>query len=828
MTVASNYAPVEHIGNGVTLVFAAPWRFLDPAHLVVETIDAGGDVTVLSKGVDYAVSGGETDDGGAVTMTTAPTSGVRVRIRRYTPRAQEADYITTGPFKATSHEEALDRLMLIAQEETYERIAGQERAFLVPDGELGAEVGDVAERASKFFAFDAEGNPFMSTGTGADAGLRSDLAAATGGLLVGFQHAGSAAVVRSARAKMRDTLSVADYGAIGDDSDETTEIQAAIDAAYDEGLPAVLFPYTDAGYRVSKNLIVRPGVSLIGDARKPTIRNVTGAGFGLGGVFLPGNFHPDFTEELTVYDCGAIAVGKTVTLVTPGDAGNFAVGDQVVTYSDEQGTSAGFVVPLYMHLNVIEAIAGAVITLRYPIDIAYAGGLARLAEVTTTGRGNEIPLFFAENSTIENFRVECESFWIDDSAAKNFRALRCEVEARSAVYGNSYQDSYFDDCSFRFWRGMGEMSHNSLRSGSRNCRFFQQDTTLLGNALAVDTDKFSQGFPFQEYARGITHTGFRAVTSATAAASCIFSAFRSAQDCYIEGDLHITTAGTVDEIVNHAPQSGGENSFERTGNGARLTVTGAQISRTFRTDAFTGANVYEGFKLRGRYMNPVSSGEAFRIDTYDGVDIQGAHFEYGKGFLTGAQSGHLIVDNYIADGFPDLNSATNEDALKDNVIRRNRSSRTLTREDARADSFNLSDTAIGVVEDKYAGNIGTIHKQRDHYDFEVILRANGSAGAKAVRIYVRNVTDGTDVALFTHSIAAGSPGVHRIRGSVFIDTTFVFGFSVRGATTGDYQGTATYNSAKEYELRIEGDCSVGADSTINWLKIKVDQENPYV
>lgn len=46
-------------------------------------------------------------------------------------------------------------------------------------------------RAGKFFAFDADEAPVTSSGTGADAGLRTDLAATTGGQLVGRKYAGS-------------------------------------------------------------------------------------------------------------------------------------------------------------------------------------------------------------------------------------------------------------------------------------------------------------------------------------------------------------------------------------------------------------------------------------------------------------------------------------------------------------------------------------------------------------------------------------------------------------------------------------------------------------
>ena len=57
------------------------------------------------------------------------------------------------------------------------------------------------------------------------------LAASGGSALVGFIQAGTGAVARTAQAKMREQISVKDFGAVGDEAtDDTTAIQAAITA----------------------------------------------------------------------------------------------------------------------------------------------------------------------------------------------------------------------------------------------------------------------------------------------------------------------------------------------------------------------------------------------------------------------------------------------------------------------------------------------------------------------------------------------------------------------------------------------------------------------
>ncbi|OYX62522.1 MAG: hypothetical protein B7Y88_14250 [Sphingomonadales bacterium 32-64-17] len=182
MTVAEKSRYRDYAENGVTTSWALPWRFDDAADIRAQRTAADGTATQLELNIDYTVTGGETDDGGTLTTAAAAATGTQLNVWSETSRGQTADYDTNDRFPAETHERRLDVLAMVAQEQDREI----DRGVKVPRGEASFEFPAAATRVGKFQAFDAAGNPIMSSGTGADAGLRDDLAAPTGSRLAGF------------------------------------------------------------------------------------------------------------------------------------------------------------------------------------------------------------------------------------------------------------------------------------------------------------------------------------------------------------------------------------------------------------------------------------------------------------------------------------------------------------------------------------------------------------------------------------------------------------------------------------------------------------------
>lgn len=303
MTVETSTARSgPYAGAGLTGPFPVVFRFLDNSHLSVIQTSAAGVETELVLGVDFTATGAGAATG-SVTTTIAVPFGDTLTVLRDVPLTQLTDYVQSDSFPAQSHEDALDKLTMIAQQQGALLIG----VLRVPESSTSLPLlPPISSRALHLLGFDASGNPIaVAPVDGSAASLATDLtsasslskgagqigysslsyvggtvgaalntvfaaiatfvslptlAASTGANLVGWIQSGIGAVLRTTRDKMRERVTLEDFGAVGDG---VTNDAPAIQLALNLGKP-VYSGNPNAVYRCATKLVPKVGSYLHG------------------------------------------------------------------------------------------------------------------------------------------------------------------------------------------------------------------------------------------------------------------------------------------------------------------------------------------------------------------------------------------------------------------------------------------------------------------------------------------------------------------------------------------------------------------------------------
>ncbi|KKM15568.1 hypothetical protein LCGC14_1694760, partial [marine sediment metagenome] len=269
MTISNQTNRTSGVGAGAVLAIPYVFPTLASGDLVVtKRLTSTGAKTVL---VEDAGSDGYTATygagGGIVTTSDSIASTSTVHVVRNTPRTQNLDLEQGGAFNADNVEAALDKLTKIVIQNK-DIIDNKALTFPSTDAAgLTNELPNSVDRASKGLSFDSAGNATASS------------AVPTGS--VSFSTIGTNIAEAADAAAVKTLLSidavvdVRDSGVVGDGSDESTNIQTALDSIT-QG--TVLFPIPPTSYTFATTLDKPQGVSMIGIGQRKSQFNYTGTG----------------------------------------------------------------------------------------------------------------------------------------------------------------------------------------------------------------------------------------------------------------------------------------------------------------------------------------------------------------------------------------------------------------------------------------------------------------------------------------------------------------------------------------------------------------------
>jgi parallel beta-helix repeat protein len=323
MTVADNTSRNQYTATSGQTVFAYTFEIVDKDDIVV--LKNG---TTLSEGTNYTVSNVGNDSGGNVTLTVGATAGDILTLYRDMPYARTQNYTNSGDFLASEVNSDFDNLWL-AGEQTNRSFSQSIRKPITDSDSISMELPEAANRAGKFLQFDNTGAVAVTPGGGSASLSRQQFTgngsttaftlsavpdAAGGGLqiyidgvyqesttysvsgstltfteapplnsgievvklqaeelgsttsnLITYTPAGTGAVDTTVQAKLRESVSVKDFGAVGDGTtDDTAAIQAAIDHVSATGTYGTVIIPPSSGEYIFTQIQNKAKVTLLG------------------------------------------------------------------------------------------------------------------------------------------------------------------------------------------------------------------------------------------------------------------------------------------------------------------------------------------------------------------------------------------------------------------------------------------------------------------------------------------------------------------------------------------------------------------------------------
>jgi hypothetical protein len=289
----------DYLGTGGTATYPFTFKIRDDDDLRVIRRDTTNLETILVRGVDYTVSAGPWALGGSITLTAGNlTSGYRLSIRRFVPLLQSTDLRNQAAFFPEVHEDAFDDARMVDQQLDDE----VDRSVRVPESLVPGSFNPLLPmpEANKVPIVNVAGTGW--TWATLTAGVVETVLSLADTALT-FLQGGTGAVSRTGRAKLRDAVSVKDFGAVGDGATNDALAFTTAIAAFQ----GMVVPPSSGDYIIASNVTIPAGKTLKLDA---------GARLSISGGFtltINGNLDAPATQHVFT-GAGTVAFAKGAQL----------------------------------------------------------------------------------------------------------------------------------------------------------------------------------------------------------------------------------------------------------------------------------------------------------------------------------------------------------------------------------------------------------------------------------------------------------------------------------------------------------------------------------
>ena len=228
-----------YIGDGVTTVLPFSFKVFSDHDVRVIRTDLSGnesDMTITSQYTVNLNSDQDANPGGSIALMAAASNGYLTTVTSQLDYFQPVVLTNAGGFYPKVINDALDRLTILIQQ------LG-EKVSRSLQYSISSPIGDAAlpsPAANHIIGWNSAANGFQNYAPSDNTLLSASLSAASGSSLIGFLQAGFGAVASNTQNKLREVISVTDFGAIGNGiANDSSAVKAAITAASGK---AVYFP----------------------------------------------------------------------------------------------------------------------------------------------------------------------------------------------------------------------------------------------------------------------------------------------------------------------------------------------------------------------------------------------------------------------------------------------------------------------------------------------------------------------------------------------------------------------------------------------------------